>query len=58
MRDGDPIIPDRLVADAEYLALQEVEYPLLRAALDEPRHARRTDNLHRYLAVRRARLEP
>lgn len=57
MRDGDPIIPDSLVADPEYLALQEVEYPLLRAALDEPRHARRTDILHRYLAVRRARLE-
>lgn len=57
MRDGDPIIPDRLVADPEYLALQEVEYPLLRAALDEPRVERRSDIVHRYLAVRRARLE-
>ena len=54
---GDPDVPDSLVADPEYLALQEVELPLLRAALEEPRPARRADLLHRYLAVRRARLD-
>ena len=53
---GDPVIPDSLVADAEYLALQEVEIRLLRAALEESNPARRTDLLHRYLAVRRGRL--
>ena len=54
---GDPDIPDSLVADAEFLAMQEVELPLLRAALDEPRRAQRADLLRRYLAVRRARLD-
>ena len=54
---GDPDVPDSLVADPEFLALQEVELPLLRAALEEPHPARRADLLHRYFAVRRARLD-
>ena len=54
---GDPNIPDSLVADPEYLALQEVELPLLRAALEEPLPGRRIDILQRYLAVRQARLD-
>ena len=54
---GDPDVPDSLVADPEYLALQEVELPLLRAALDESSPTRRADLVHRYLAVRRTRLD-
>ena len=55
-RRGDPWVPDSAVANAEYLALRNVETLLLAAALGSERGAERAATLQQYFAVRNERL--